>query len=193
MALHTNNTATNRRTVSDTDSSGRSPTQRARALLTRAWRFNRPLTAAVILMTLLIPLPLVGMVVDPKVITGVNGWIKPLKFLVSGALYGATFLWLLTYVKGRRRLVQSAATITGTVLLAEILLIIVQVIRGSASHFNAATAFDAAVFSIMGGAITVLATMNLLLTCSSLWRTLSLDGRCGWAYWPPLWAWPQPS
>ena len=148
---------------SDTELTTATLAGRANALLSEAWHFNRILTAAVLLMTLLIPLPIIGMVVDPKVITGVNGWIKPLKFLISGALYGATFLWLLTYVNGRRRAVQAAASITGVLLLVEILLIIMQVVRGQTSHFNAATAFDATIFSVMGIAITVLATMNLLL------------------------------
>lgn len=132
-------------------------------LLQRAWRFNRLLTFTIVLLTLLIPLPLLGMVVDPKVITGVNGWIKPLKFLISIVIYCATFLWLLTYVQGRRRWVQAAANVTALMLLVEIALITMQVMRNTTSHFNAATPFDAAVFSAMGTAITVLAVMNLLL------------------------------
>jgi hypothetical protein len=150
------------------------------ALFSQAWHFNRTLTVSVVLMTLLIPLPLIGMVIDPKIITGVNGWVKPFKFLVSAAIYGATFLWLLTYVRGRKRLVQFAATITGVVLLTEILLIIVQVVRGQASHFNAATALDATVFSIMGVAITVLATMNLLLATLLMFQRLG-SPVFGWA------------
>ncbi len=180
MALHTNNSASNSSNVLERDSGSRSIAKRTGDLLTHAWRFNRTLTAAVILMTLLVPLPLIGMVIDPKVITGVNGWIKPFKFLVSGSLYGATFLWLLTYVKGRQRAVQLAATITGVVLLVEILLIIMQVIRGSASHFNAVSAFDATVFSVMGVAITVLATMNLLLAILLMFQRLD-NPVFGWA------------
>ena len=103
------------------------------------------------------------MVVDPKVITGVNGWIKPLKFMISIVIYSITFLWLLTYVKGRKRWVQLAANITALTLLVELVLITMQVVRGTTSHFNVATPFDAAVFSAMGTAITILATMNLLL------------------------------
>ena len=133
------------------------------ALIQRAWAFNRLLTFTIIALALLIPLPLIGMVVDPKVITGVNGWIKPLKFLISIVIYCATFLWLLTYVKGRRRWVQTAANVTALMLLVEIALITMQVVRNTTSHFNAATPFDAAVFSAMGTAITTLAIMNLLL------------------------------
>ena len=180
MALHTNNSASNSSNMLERDSGSRSIAMRTGDLLAHAWRFNRTLTAAIFLMTMLVPLPLIGMVIDPKVITSVNGWIKPFKFLVSGALYGATFLWLLTYVKGHRRAVQLAATITSVVLLIEILLIFVQVIRGSASHFNAVSAFDATVFSIMGVAITVLATMNLLLAILLMFQHLD-SPVFGWA------------
>jgi hypothetical protein len=140
-----------------------SPVTGMRSIIRQAWQFNRLLTFSVIAFVLLIPLPFIGMALDPKVITGVNGWIKPLKFLLSAAIYSATFLWLLTYVKGRRRWVQFVANVTAVVLLIEIALIVLQVIRGASSHFNVATGFDAAVYSIMGTAITILAVMNLVL------------------------------
>ena len=132
-------------------------------LIHRAWRVNQLLTLTTILYVLLIPLPLIGMLLDPKVITGVNGWMKPLKFLISAAIYNATFLWLLTYVHGRRRLVQIIATGTGLMLLLEIVLITLQVFRNTTSHFNVSTPLDAAIFSTMGTAITLLAIMNLML------------------------------
>lgn len=134
-----------------------------RTLLQRAWRFNHPLALAVIFHLALTPLLLIAMFVDPRVIGGVNGWIKPLKFALSGAIYGATFLWLLTFVRGRTRLVQIIATITGVALLIETVLITMQVLRHTASHFNVATPFDGAVFSIMGIFIMALAVANFVL------------------------------
>lgn len=134
-----------------------------RTLLQRAWRFNHPLALAVIFHLALTPLLLIAMFADPRVIGGVNGWIKPLKFALSGAIYGATFLWLLTFVRGRTRLVQTIATITGVALLIETVLITMQVLRHTASHFNVATPFDGAVFSIMGIFIMALAVANFVL------------------------------
>lgn len=95
-------------------------------------------------------------------ITGANAWIKPLKFAISLPLYSFTLTWLLTYSQGRRRLVQSIASVTGIVAIIETVLITLQVIRGTTSHFNVSTAFDAAVFSTIGIAITLVALMNLL-------------------------------
>ena len=132
-------------------------------LVRQAWSFNKVLTIAILVFIVLLPLPLIGMILDPKIITGVNGWNKPLKFLISAAVYGATFLWLLTYIKGRRRWVQTVANVTAVVLLIEIGLIVLQVVRNTTSHFNVSTPFDAAVFNVMGAAITTLAVMNLVL------------------------------
>jgi hypothetical protein len=135
----------------------------AGSLLRRAWAFNWPLTLTVLINLALVPILLVVMLVDPKVITGVNGWIKPFKFTVSVAIYAATLLWLLTLVQGRRRWVQAAANVTAFALMVEIVLIILQVVRGTTSHFNIATPYDAAIFSTMGALITLVAVFNLMV------------------------------
>jgi hypothetical protein len=132
-------------------------------LVRRAWAFNRWLTLAILINVALIPVLLVAAVVDPVTITGVNGWIKPLKFASSIAIYATTFLWLLTLVEGRRRWVQTAATVTAAGLLLEIALIVMQVLRGTSSHFNISTPFNSAVFSTMGAMISIVAVLNLLL------------------------------
>lgn len=134
-----------------------------RSLLRRAWCFNWPLTLTTLINLALVPLILAAMLIDPKVITGVNGWIKPFKFTLSIAIYTGTFLWLLTLVQGRRRAVQIAANVTALALLGEIVLIIMQVVRGTTSHFNFTTPFDAAVFNTMGALIMAVAVANLLL------------------------------
>jgi hypothetical protein len=89
--------------------------------------------------------------------------MKPLKFAVSIAIYGATLLWMLTFIPDRPRLV---AAISWGVLLAlgiEMVLIVMQVLRNTTSHFNQATSFDAAVFSAMGIAIAGLRVLNAIV------------------------------
>jgi hypothetical protein len=53
---------------------------------------------------------------------------------------------------------------TAVVVLAtiEMVIIIGQVVRGRMSHFNAATAFDATLFSVMGASIAIFWVLNLL-------------------------------
>lgn len=142
------------------------------SLVRQAWQFNRILTLAILLHVALVPLLLLGMAVDPKIIGGANGWIKPLKFALSGGIYGATILWMLTFVQGRRRWVQGIASVTGIALIAETVLITMQVMRGTTSHFNAATAFDGIVFSIMGTFIMLLSLAGFLLAIFLLFQRL---------------------
>ena len=129
------------------------PLSPRRELVTTAWCRNPPLATLVLGMLAMIGVALVGLVVDPQMITGAPAWMKPLKFAVSIAIYGATLFWMLTFITDRPRLV---AAISWGVLLglgAEMTLIAMQVLRNTTSHFNEATPFDAAVFTAMGAMI----------------------------------------
>src|ERR671916_1343112 len=132
------------------------PLSPRRALSSDVWRRNPPLAALVLMMLGVAAVALLGLVVDPRVITGAPAWMKPLKFAVSIAIYGATLLWMLTFIPDRPRFV---AVISWGILLAlgaEMVLIVMQVLRDTTSHFNLATPFDAAVFTAMGAVIAVL-------------------------------------
>ena len=135
----------------------------ANDLLRRAWAFSPLLALAGLANLLLIPVFIMALVADPRAITGVPAWIKPLKFAISIVIYSATFVWLLTFIQGRPRLVKLAASITGLGLLVETALITMQVIRGATSHFNVSTPFDATVFSLMGGFIAAVSVCTLLV------------------------------
>ncbi len=129
------------------------PLSSRRALSTEVWRHNPPLAALVLAMLVIAAVALVGLVVDPRVITGAPAWMKPLKFAISIAIYGATLLWMLTFIPDRPRLV---AVISWGIFFAlgiEMVLIVMQVLRNTTSHFNVATSFDAAVFTTMGSMI----------------------------------------
>lgn len=147
-------------------------TERAAGLIAQAWAFNWPLTLTVLLHAALIPVFALALVLDPKVITGAPAWIKPLKFAISISVYCATFLWLLTHVRGWRFLVQTFATLTGLALLGEMALIAMQVVRNTTSHYNFSTPFDAMVFNLMGTLIILVATCNLLVGIWLLFQKL---------------------
>ncbi|HXH11468.1 MAG TPA: hypothetical protein VNP04_17100, partial [Alphaproteobacteria bacterium] len=40
---------------------------------------------------------------DPRTVTGINPWIKPMKFALSIAIYTATMAWLLGHLPGRQQ------------------------------------------------------------------------------------------
>src|SRR5918993_5792163 len=78
---------------------------RSTLMLKQLWKGSAPLTATGLLMLAALAVALVGLVVDPRVITGAPAWLKPAKFAVSIAIYGATLLWMLTFIPDRPRLV----------------------------------------------------------------------------------------
>jgi hypothetical protein len=139
------------------------PLLRPRDLFDDAWRLNAPLAALVLSMLALIVVALVGLAADPRVITGALAWMKPLKFAVSVAVYGATLLWMLTFVTDRARLVALLSWGLFLGFSLELFLIVGQVLRGTTSHFNRTTPFDSAVWDTMGAAIVAMWFLNVVV------------------------------
>ncbi|MCC2629980.1 MAG: hypothetical protein K0S14_3630, partial [Thermomicrobiales bacterium] len=133
------------------------------ALTTEAWRRNPPLVALVLSMLVVAVVALLGLAVDPRVITGAPAWMKPLKFAVSITIYGATLLWMLTFIPDRPRLVAAISWGVFLGLGIEMVLIVMQVLRNTTSHFNQETPFDAAVFTAMGAVIAGMWLLNAIV------------------------------
>jgi hypothetical protein len=94
---------------------------------------------------------LVALTLDDRTILGLDPWVKPLKFALSITVYVWTVAWFLEDV--RRAAPRAAKMISGGVavtMFTEIACIALQSLRGVPSHFNAATAFNGVVFSLMG-------------------------------------------
>lgn len=152
----------------------------SRTLFARGMAINRPLALTICVMLVILIAALVGTIVDPRVITGAPAWLKPLKFAISISIYSATFIWLLNFVQGHRRIIRLVAWVTAMTLLIEMALIVVQVIRGTTSHFNVSTPFNTAVFGIMGASIVCLWTATLILGIMLL-RQRFADPAFAWA------------
>jgi hypothetical protein len=133
-----------------------------RDLLRRAWAFSRPLTLVGVAMLLTLLATLVGILADPRVLTGAPAWLKPAKFAISISIYCFTLLWLLTFVRGRPRLVGLIAWVTAVALLIEMVLIAYAAALGTTSHFNISTPVSAAVWTTMGLAVVLVWAANLL-------------------------------
>ncbi len=143
-----------------------------RAWFNRLWTFNWFLTLTVLLFVVAIPFYVVAAILDPRLITNAPAFVKPLKFVVSIAIYLGTFLFLLTLVQRRRWWVHFVGNVTALGLLIEIVLITMQAIRGTTSHYNQTTPFDAMVFNMMGSAIVIVAVLNLVLGIWLLFQRL---------------------
>jgi hypothetical protein len=134
-----------------------------RHLLQRAIAANRPLTIMGGTMLVTFLATLVGIFVDHRDITGAPAWLKPAKFAISVSVYCFTFVWLLGFVEGHRRLVRLVANVTVASFIAEMMAIITQAARGTTSHFNLTTPLNSFLWFTMGAFIVLVWTMNLLL------------------------------
>ena len=131
--------------------------------LRRAAGWHRPLVILSGAMALLAVVALVGILVDPRVLTGAPIWLKVFKFSVSFTVYGATLAWMLSLLPRRSRTAERAATVVVAMALSEMVVITTQVIRGRTSHFNETTALDAALWQVMGASIMVLWLAQLVI------------------------------
>src|ERR1700740_286917 len=132
-------------------------------LLRSAFAANPALTilAATTLITFVATL--LGVFVDPRVITGAPAWLKPAKFAISVSIYCFTFVWMLGFVENRPRLVRLVANVTAGSLIVEMVVILTQAARGTTSHFNQTTPLNTALWFTMGAFIALVWMMNLLL------------------------------
>jgi len=123
---------------------------------------NQALTLVGVLMLATLLGTFLGLLVDPRVITGAPAWLKPAKFALSSSIYAFTFVWLLGFVRGHPRLVAISANTVAAAVVIEVAIICLQVVRGTTSHFNYATLLDGALFSIMALVIVVLWLMSVV-------------------------------
>jgi hypothetical protein len=106
----------------------------------------------------------IGLLVDDRELGGAPVWAKPLKFAISGAVYGLTWSWLTSLITRKQRTVRRASVVVVALLTVELVIIVGQAARGRFSHFNFATVPDAILYEIMAVSIIVVWCGNLVLT-----------------------------
>jgi hypothetical protein len=94
---------------------------------------------------------------------GPVSWRKPVEFAFSFALTTATLAWILDYLGGRAMTQWTLAIVYAAASVGEVVLITMQVWRGVPSHFNFTTAFDSAIFSVMGALVIVITAVSLVV------------------------------
>ena len=149
-------------------------------MLDRLWRASPPLTAVGLLMVVVAGASVVGMLVDPRVITGAPAWLKPFKFAVSTAVYSLTLAWIFGWLPDWPRVRRVVGWTTAIVFVLEVAVIDAQAWRGTTSHFNVSTPLNATLFAIMGAAI-LLQTLVSVAVAVALWRQRFTDRVLGWA------------
>ena len=149
-------------------------------MLKTLWRANKPLTATGLLMLGVLGLTLVGLAVDPRIVTGAPVWLKPAKFASSIAIYSFTLAWIVSFLDRWPRTTRIVGWTTAVAMVVEMTIIAAQAARGTASHFNVATAADLILFSVMGATIVV-QTVSTIAVAVALWRNRFADRALGWA------------
>ena len=153
---------------------------RAHAQIERMWQASPPLTAVSALMIAAALAAAIGLLVDPRTITGAPAWLKPLKFAVSTTVYGLTLAWIFTYLPDWRRMRRIVGWTTAVVFVLEVGIIDAQAWRGTTSHFNASAPLDQVLFAIMGTAIVVQTLVSVAVVVA-VWRHRFADRSLGWA------------
>jgi hypothetical protein len=140
-----------------------SPIPSPSELWRRAWSLSPLLTVSTVLMLVGAVFTTAGLVLDSRQLLGESLWLKPTKFYVSLAIYGATILYLLSFLAERARFVRVVGAILAVCGGIEMVAITLQAARGVRSHFNIATPLDSAIFTTMGIAILVLWVTMMVL------------------------------
>jgi hypothetical protein len=117
---------------------------------------------------------------DSREITGAPAWLKPGKFAISTAIYTLTLAWVFSYLPDWPRTRRIVGRLTAVVMVLEVAIIALQAARGTTSHFNVGTSFDAVLFLVMGLAIFA-QTFTSIAVAVALWRQRFADRALGYA------------
>jgi hypothetical protein len=149
-------------------------------MLKQLWRTNAPLTFTGLLMLPALAIAIVGLLIDPRIITDAPAWLKPAKFAVSIAIYVFTLAWAFTLIPEWRKTRAVVGWATAIAMVLEFVIIALQAYRGTTSHFNFSTPLNGALFVIMGVAIVAQTFISIALAVA-FWRQRLEDPAMGWA------------
>lgn len=124
----------------------------------------------VLLNAVFIPICLFGLAFDDRMVMGVNAWIKPLKFAISGGIFTFTVGYLFSIYPYSSRKKTIIGHIVGWTLLVDVGIISYQASRGVQSHYNMNSLLDGILYSAMG----IFIMMNVVIMILFLVDTIRL-------------------
>ncbi|QHI37254.1 hypothetical protein IMCC3317_26320 [Kordia antarctica] len=135
----------------------------------RTVKKKSPILFTIVLIHLLGALVCIGgLFVDDRTLFGINVWIKPLKFCISGAIYIMTVGFLMTKYPYSIKKKNILNNIVSWTLMFEIGIIFYQAARGVRSHYNQESLFDGLLFATMGILIGINVLIMILLAFDSV-------------------------
>ena len=129
--------------------------------------WHRPLLWLAAAMAALAVFATVAALVDARVVTGADVWLKPLKFALSVGIYSLTLSWLIGQLArgGKlRRVAWAAGAVSVLGLVIEMVIIVGVAATGESSHFNVSTPFHTALWAVMAFSIVVVWMMTLVVS-----------------------------
>lgn len=125
--------------------------------------WHRPLLVLAALMALTLAVGVAGLLFDPRTLLGAPIWAKAVKFAISILLYAVTLSWLIAQVRRFRRVAWWSGTVAVVFLVIEMVIIVGNIIAGTASHFNVVTPFHALLWSVMAVSIGIVWIATLVV------------------------------
>jgi hypothetical protein len=149
-------------------------------MISKAWKESRSLMVTTGVMLLDFLFTLIGLALDPRLVTGMPVWLKPAKFAISTAIFAASIAWLFQYLPDFPKTKRWVGPALAAILSLEVGIIDFQAARGTASHFNISTVENAVLFAIMGVSIGILWLLSVWIAIALFKQTFK-DPVWGWA------------
>lgn len=139
------------------------------------------LYGVVVLHALFALVSLIGIFVDDRMLMGINVWIKPFKFSISGGIYVLTVGFLTTLYPFSNRKRNIINNIISWTLAIEIAIIVLQAARGVKSHYNQSNLLDGLLFAAMGILISIIVMTMIFFIVETIRLRLKTSRPVQWA------------
>lgn len=130
-----------------------------------SWGLNlrNPLIATGVLYLFLSMVMLVLIQIDNAEILGVNRWVKPFKFMVSGFVFNWTITYILTFFEWKPKNKKVFEWVLAMSMLLELSIIVLQPLRMQTSHYNNGTPIDGILFAFMGIFVSIISLQTICI------------------------------
>jgi hypothetical protein len=123
----------------------------------------------------------VGLLIDNRTLLGVNVWLKPLKFAISGSIFTLTvgyIIRLYPYSRLKKNIINNTVAVT---MIIDVGIIVFQGARGVRSHYNQSTLLDGLLFAAMGIFIGINVLIMVLFIIDTIRLKLATTKPMQWA------------
>ena len=122
----------------------------------------------------------IGWIFDDRMLMGINVWVKPLKFTISGGLYVLTSGFLITLYPFSRRKKNIVNNIVSWTMAIEICIIVLQAARGVQSHYNQTSLLNGILFGLMGILISIIVFVMVFFIIETIRLRLNTPRHVQW-------------